>query len=211
MESGTNNPQWMLNDGSAGLFEVYSGDNYDAWIYYRFEFDWSSGWYDYHLEDLSSGTVREGTGIMDNENPIAKIRFTGTDHGSADYCWFDDLRIESEASILDFETTTISGPSIWTTGGNPVPDPTSLNCNTTYEARAEFGSTATPFDQIKDNPDHFTWNSTGGVSIGSGQDKNGAVTIFVTGSGDIEFEFADGFNSGASGYNQWQTTSLDCS
>lgn len=93
MESGNENPQWYLNNGSGGRYQVYGGDNYQEWIHFKFTFNWANGEYDYRLEDTASGTVKTGTEQMDNNNPVDHIRFTGDGYGSANDVVFDDLKI----------------------------------------------------------------------------------------------------------------------
>lgn len=59
---GTWNPQWFVDDsGNGDFYEVYAGDGYDRWIYFRFIFDWEESQYDYYMEDLSSGHIESGT------------------------------------------------------------------------------------------------------------------------------------------------------
>ena len=95
-ESGTENYQWMLNNGSGGRFEL-SGNvgngGYNNWTRFTFSFDWESGTYDYDMEDLEEGHRETGTNDLDNNTGVSKIRFTGSGYGSADYCRFDNIGI----------------------------------------------------------------------------------------------------------------------
>jgi hypothetical protein len=95
-ESGTENYQWMLNNGSGGRFELsgnVSNGGYNNWTRFTFDFDWESGTYDYDMEDLEEGHRETGTNDLDNNTGVSKIRFTGSGYGSADYCRFDNIGI----------------------------------------------------------------------------------------------------------------------
>lgn len=95
-ESGTENYQWMLNNGSGGRFELsgnVSNGGYNNWTRFTFSFDWESGTYDYDMEDLEEGHRETGTNDLDNNTGVSKIRFTGAGYGSADYCRFDNIGI----------------------------------------------------------------------------------------------------------------------
>lgn len=94
MESGNENPQWYLNDGNGGRYQVYGGSGYKDWTYFAFEFDWVNGEYDYHLENIPDNVVKTGTEQMDNNSPVDRIRFTGDGYGSADDVVFDDMEIK---------------------------------------------------------------------------------------------------------------------
>jgi len=94
-ESGTENPQWYLNNGTGGRFPVagYDGQGYNVWTRFRFDFDWDSGTYDYEMYDLDKNVVRTGTTDLDNVTGVQSIRFTGAGYGTADSCRFDQLKI----------------------------------------------------------------------------------------------------------------------
>lgn len=95
MEFGSENPQWYLNDGSGGRFELNDGNgNYKDWIYGRFIFDWNNGNYDYYIKNIQSGggPTETGTQSMDNNSPVDHVRFTGDGYGSGDSVLFDGLQ-----------------------------------------------------------------------------------------------------------------------
>lgn len=95
-ESGTENYQWMLNDGSGGRVEIsgnVSGGGYNQWTRFRFEFDWVNNQYDYHLEDLEGGHTETGTQSLDSSTGVSEIRFTGSGYGTANHCRFDDIQV----------------------------------------------------------------------------------------------------------------------
>lgn len=89
-ESGTENPQWYLNDGS-GRYQEYGGDNYNVWTLFSFEFNWSAGTYDFYLRDSQSGTTRTGTNNLQNATNVERIEFNGDGYGSANYNRFDGI------------------------------------------------------------------------------------------------------------------------
>jgi hypothetical protein len=89
-ESGTENPQWYLNDGS-GRYQEYGGDNYNVWTLFSFSFDWSAGTYDFYLRDSQSGTTRTGTNNLQNATNVERIEFNGDGYGSANHNRFDGI------------------------------------------------------------------------------------------------------------------------
>lgn len=211
MGSGTENPQWMISDGFGGRSQIYTGDGYDRWIYYRFDFDWSQGEYSFHLEDLSSGTVREGWRNLDSSTEVASIDFSGgSTDDSANHCFFDDLRIGSQAGLLDFKPSSLGSPDIYTSTGDPVVDKNDLDCASSYEARMQFGVVNHPaFDQIKNDPSNFEWQATGSASLGTGNYAWNATFIMNDGSGTVEAKLVDGYNNGMPGYGTWLATSVN--
>lgn len=88
--SGTENPQWHLNDGD-GNTQIYPGDDYNHWIYYRFDFNWDNGTYDYYLKDTETGTIRTGTRNLSNSVDVEKVEFISA-FGGANHNRFDGLR-----------------------------------------------------------------------------------------------------------------------
>lgn len=94
-ESGTENPQWLLNDGSGGRVQISnSGTNYNVWTRFKFDFDWENGEYDYVLEKTDGTHSETGTQPLDNSTGVSEIRFTGAGYGTANYCRFDDVTVK---------------------------------------------------------------------------------------------------------------------
>lgn len=93
-ESGTENPQWYLNDGSGGRVQISnSGTNYNVWTQFKFDFDWENGEYDYVLKKTDGTHSDTGTQPLDNSTGVSKIRFTGSGYGSADFNRFDNISV----------------------------------------------------------------------------------------------------------------------
>jgi len=118
-ESGTENPQWYLNNGSGGRYSVagYDGQGYNVWTRFRFDFDWENGQYDYEMYDLNGNVRRTGTTGLDNSTGVKSIRFTGAGYGSANYCRFDQIKINGQSISQNGEFV---GPDINEVG--PAPD-----------------------------------------------------------------------------------------
>ncbi len=101
-ESGTENPQWYLNNGSGGReFISSSGTNYNVWTKFRFEFDWENGNYDYLLEKTNGSHKETGTQPLESaSNGVQYIRFTqGSSlnyYGSGNYNRFDGIKVNEE-------------------------------------------------------------------------------------------------------------------
>jgi hypothetical protein len=92
--SESENPQWYLNDGSGGRFEVagYDGQGYNVWTKFTFTFDWQNGTYDYDMEDLDGNVYRTGTTDLDKSTGVSEIRFHGAG-ASANYVRFDNITV----------------------------------------------------------------------------------------------------------------------
>jgi len=90
---GGNNPQWEIRDGS-GDTEIYGGNGYDRWIYYRIEFNWSSNQHSYFYQDMSTNTIRSGTRSLSRNTNVEKFRINANIWGSADYMWIDNIKFE---------------------------------------------------------------------------------------------------------------------
>lgn len=81
----TDNPAWILDDGTGDSEQIYSGDGTGRWVFVRFRFDWENGQYDYYIEDKSSGTVRQGTrDLVSGKNIAAAEIWTWSTQGSKD-------------------------------------------------------------------------------------------------------------------------------
>lgn len=87
---GTNNPQWVAQDGNYN--EFYSGDGYDRWIEFVVTFDWSSGAYTVDGTDLSSGSTSSDSGNLINGTDVEVIAtgYAGWGGGSGEW-YIDDL------------------------------------------------------------------------------------------------------------------------
>lgn len=90
IRSGGNNPQWEVSDGT-GSTQIYSGDGYQHWIKYEFNFDWANCEYSYNWEDISSGTTRTGTRSLQTCSSVETIRLSNdnSNWGGANYIRFD--------------------------------------------------------------------------------------------------------------------------
>lgn len=101
-ESGTENPQWYLNNGSGGReFISSSGTNYNVWTKFRFEFDWENGNYNYLLEKTNGSYKETGTQPLESaSNGVQYIRFSGgsslNNYGSGNYNRFDGIKVNEE-------------------------------------------------------------------------------------------------------------------
>lgn len=125
---GGNNPQWEIYDGD-GSTTPSSGNGYDRWILYQLIFDWENGTYDYHFEDLSSGTVREGTRNLILNTNIQSININNNRWGSADYIWFDNIKTEfyTYSGIKVYTRFSTDEGTTWsswqeTLNGEEIPD-----------------------------------------------------------------------------------------
>ena len=120
-ESGTENPQWYLNNGSGGReFISSSGTNYNVWTRFRFEFDWENGNYDYLLEKTNGSHRETGTQPLESaSNGVQYIRFSGgsslNNYGSANYNRFDNIKINEEGvreeGFIDSSKLSEVGPA----------------------------------------------------------------------------------------------------
>jgi hypothetical protein len=91
---GTQNPQWQAWDGTGMDDEIYAGDGYDRWIYYKVTFDWSNGTYDYYMEDMQSGHVETGTRSLRYGVDVNKIGLgERVNSSSRIHTWWDNIRI----------------------------------------------------------------------------------------------------------------------
>jgi len=93
---GTDNPQWRVTDGDGSRSSIYSGDGYERWIKVELtNIDWSSGTYDYRVEDMSSGHVETGTrnlaqGVDAAEIKLGRIPEQGSNRA---FMWWDDIQL----------------------------------------------------------------------------------------------------------------------
>jgi len=93
---GSNNNQWNIRSGDDDHEEIYGGDNYEVWLDYIFEFDWTNGEVTFDITDPASGHNERVTRTMlNNPGALGWVELRGGLWDSDQrYHWWDDLEID---------------------------------------------------------------------------------------------------------------------
>lgn len=116
MYSETENPQWQLSNGSGGddAIRGYTGQGYQIWTHFEFEFNWQNGTYDYRLSTIDDEYVSTGTQSLSNTTGVETIRLHSPT-GSGNYNRFDSFNITYRSGVTDSSgygnTGTLNGPT----------------------------------------------------------------------------------------------------
>lgn len=170
-ESGTENPQWYLNNGSGGREEIngFNGTNYNVWTKFRFEFDWENGNYDYLLEKTDGSHRETGTQPLESaSNGVQYIRFSGgsslNNYGSGNYNRFDGIKVNEEGvreeGFIDSSKFSEVGPAAdsligwWKLNGN-LKDFAGKNDGTNNGASIADGYGQTAYNFEESNADYI--------------------------------------------------------